>query len=182
MRYAVTLLVILLQSHTLMISAFRPHLLRPQLLTTAATTLQIPTTRLLSSRTPAEQAEIDAARALRKAEKEAHKVAKSAKSAAEVAEETWSLLPPFSPSNPPAGDYDLITSTTRPQKPYTPLNELPITEGGQQATFRARVHSVRTKGGSSFLKMRDGLDTIQVSDDERERVRQCVARAMYCTP
>jgi aspartyl-tRNA synthetase len=148
-----------------MISFLRPLVPRalavraalPALTTTTASS----STRLFSSeRSAAEQAAIDLAREARKAEKEAHKLAKAAKKAAQT---VTSPLVPFvrmgDPANPPAGDYELITSVPGVDAPsYTKISDVSV---GQRVWVRGRVGGSRVKGGSSFVVLRNGLDTLQ---------------------
>ncbi|GMI30820.1 hypothetical protein TeGR_g3628 [Tetraparma gracilis] len=116
-------------------------------------------------------AAVAAARERRKESKASAKLAKSAKRSAAAAEAAAAAALaarplPFAASPParPWGDYGLIRSSTRSSRVYSPVAALPSLEG-QAALVRARVHSVRSKGGGSFLVLREAgtLDTVQAA-------------------
>ncbi|GMI33578.1 hypothetical protein TrRE_jg11278 [Triparma retinervis] len=110
--------------------------------------------------------EIKRQREARKAEKEAAKLAKKAKKAAqaaerEAAEQATAIKNDitFDDTSSICGDYEVVTSKTSNLRTYTPLIS---TVSGSSAWLRCRLQSIRVKGGSVFLVLRqDTFNTMQ---------------------
>ena len=110
--------------------------------------------------------EIEAAREERKAKKEAAKLAKAAKKAAAAAkalEEEMATQAKndikFTDDAAFCGDYETVASKTHGTRSYMPITSLPV-DGS--AWIRGRLQSIRIKGGSVFLVVRQGaFETVQ---------------------
>eukprot|EP00520_Triparma_pacifica_P018402 CAMPEP_0118663576 /NCGR_PEP_ID=MMETSP0785-20121206/17507_1 /TAXON_ID=91992 /ORGANISM="Bolidomonas pacifica, Strain CCMP 1866" /LENGTH=591 /DNA_ID=CAMNT_0006557333 /DNA_START=53 /DNA_END=1828 /DNA_ORIENTATION=- len=148
-----------LVSHSLSTPLGRPQRLR-------SFHRMLSTTNGGQERTPEEMEEIKRQREARKAEKEAAKLAKKAKkAAAEAAKAEAERLMiinnqvTFTDEDSICGDYEVVTSKTSSTRTYTPL---PSTKIGSKVWVRGRLQSVRIKGGSVFLVLRqDAFSTMQ---------------------
>ncbi|GMI04008.1 hypothetical protein TrVE_jg9499 [Triparma verrucosa] len=124
--------------------------------------------RLFSQRPPSDmsQEEIDRAREERKAAKEAAKLAKAAKKAAAAEAARLEDLATqakndvkFTDSDAFCGDYETVASKTAGIMSYTKAADLVV---GNQGWIRGRLQSIRIKGGSVFLVIRqNAFDTFQ---------------------
>jgi nondiscriminating aspartyl-tRNA synthetase len=124
-------------------------------------------------KTEEEKAAIKAAREERKAEKERKKAEKKAKKAAKAAAEaeanriddvTYLSIDDQS-SYPKMGDMSMIVSRSRTGREFANIADLENSEmhsAGSKVWLRGRLHSIRVKGGSCFLVLRqDSFDTVQ---------------------
>lgn len=132
--------------------------------------------RLFSSdagveKTEEEKAAIKAAREARKAEKERMKAEKKAKKAAEAAArlaeenkpiEAVTFLSVDDAPSQKAGDFTTVMSRSRTGRNFVNVKDLPSMEPGNRVWLRGRLNSIRVKGGSCFLVLRqDSFDTVQ---------------------
>lgn len=148
--------------------------MRQQLLTS--------TTRFMSStdapaeeRTEEEKAAIKAAREERKAEKERQKAAKAAKRAAKAAaeeaanriDEVTYLSATDQETYAPMGDMTMVMSRSRSGREFVNVPDIGGSDDakygpGSKVWLRGRLKSIRVKGGSCFLALRqNSFDTIQ---------------------
>ena len=139
----------------------------------------ISTTRLFSGdsgvnaeeKTEEEMAAIKAAREARKAEKERLKAEKKAKKEAEAAAKLEEENKPIdavtflSVDDAPTqkvGDFTTVMSRSRTGRNFVNVKDLPSMEPGTKVWLRGRLSSIRVKGGSCFLVLRqDSFDTVQ---------------------
>eukprot|EP00527_Entomoneis_sp_CCMP2396_P008064 CAMPEP_0198155200 /NCGR_PEP_ID=MMETSP1443-20131203/69010_1 /TAXON_ID=186043 /ORGANISM="Entomoneis sp., Strain CCMP2396" /LENGTH=600 /DNA_ID=CAMNT_0043821941 /DNA_START=130 /DNA_END=1932 /DNA_ORIENTATION=+ len=122
-------------------------------------------------KTEEEKAAIKAEREARKAEKERFKAEKKAKKesdrlireAAERIEDVTYLSYDEQNSYPKVGDMTRIMSRSRTGRPFQKVADLESTfKAGDKVWLRGRLNSIRVKGGSSFLVLRqNSFDTIQ---------------------
>ncbi|GAX26572.1 aspartyl-tRNA synthetase [Fistulifera solaris] len=130
--------------------------------------------RFLSSdtgeRTEAELQAIQAERDARKAEKERLKAEKQAKKEAErLAKEAQDRIDPVTylsysqqDTYPIMGDFTRVMSQSRTERPFATVADLSQENAGQTVWLRGRLQSIRVKGGSCFLVLRqDSFHTIQ---------------------
>ncbi|KAL0479813.1 aspartyl-tRNA synthetase [Acrasis kona] len=61
----------------------------------------------------------------------------------------------------PYGNYPLVQSSHRNDIDYTPIHTLNKDADGKVVTVRARIHTIRAKGKSCFVLLRDGMYTVQ---------------------
>jgi aspartyl-tRNA synthetase len=119
-----------------------------------------------------EQAAIKAAREARKAEKERKKAEKKAKQAAEAAaqeaankiHEVEYLSFKNQQEYEPMGDLTRVMSTSRTGRNFVPVEDLESDKykPGDTVWLRGRLQSIRVKGGSCFLVLRqDSFHTVQ---------------------
>jgi len=126
-------------------------------------------------RTEEEKAVIKAAREAKKAEKERAKAEKKAKKAAQkAAEELANHIPdvtylslPDQDSYPKMGDLTRIMSRSRTSRQFASVQTLEnqtLHPPGSTVWLRGRLHSLRVKGGSCFLVLRqDSFHTVQAT-------------------
>jgi len=125
-----------------------------------------------NEKTEEEKAAIKAAREARKAEKERKKAEKKAKQAAKkAAEEAANRIDPVTyldvkeQSNyEPYGDYTTVMSRSRSDRSFQSISDLneATQEGGEGIWLRGRLDSIRVKGGSCFLVLRqNSYNTLQ---------------------
>ena len=121
----------------------------------------------------AAEAEKAARKEAKKREKEAKKREKEAKKAANAAQRGKKQAVELDASDLllQAGKYGpapLIQSTEQSGKTWTPVGELAEPVFGQEVLCRGRVHTVRSKGKSCFLVVREAGSTVQVTVFEEE--------------
>ena len=59
------------------------------------------------------------------------------------------------------GDYPIIKSTFRSERVWTAIKDVDETKDGQEVLVRARINTVRGKGNSCFMVLREGFSTLQ---------------------
>lgn len=137
-------------------------------------------------KTEEEMEAIKAAREERKAEKERQKAEKKAKQAAKLAaEEAANRIDPVTyldvkeQSNyQPYGDYTTVMSRSRSDRSFQSISDLKeaTAEGGEGIWLRGRLDSIRVKGGSCFLVLRQNsyntLQAIFFKDKEQPEFSQ----------
>lgn len=106
----------------------------------------------------------------KRAEKERLKAEKQAKKEAErLAKEAQDRIDPVTylsysqqDSYPCMGDMTRVMSQSRTERPFVAVADLSQDQAGQTVWLRGRLHSIRVKGGSCFLVLRqDSFHTIQ---------------------
>lgn len=126
-------------------------------------------------KTEEEKAAIKAAREARKAEKERMKAEKAAKKAAKkAAEEAANRIDDVTylsvseeDSYAPYGDMNMVMSRSRSGRDFVNVNDIGGSDDakfgpGSKVWLRGRLNSIRVKGGSSFLVLRqNSFETIQ---------------------
>lgn len=159
------------------------------------TTIVNPSIRLSSSstdvggeKTEEEKAAIKAAREARKAEKERLKAEKKAKKAAEKAAREAEENKPIdkviylSVDDEPAakvGDFETVMSRSRTGREFAKVKDISNMEPGSKVCLRGRLNSIRVKGGSCFLVLRqDSFETVQAlffkNKDDPEGSKQMI--------
>lgn len=130
---------------------------------------------VVPERTEEEKAAIKAAREARKAEKERKKAEKKSKKAAEKAakeaaeriEEVTYLSFSDQESYPAMGDFARTMSRSRTGREFCNVSDVgkgKAHEPGDTVWLRGRLHSIRVKGGSCFLVLRqDSFHTVQAT-------------------
>lgn len=68
------------------------------------------------------------------------------------------------------GTLPLIQSTSREGRAFTAVSELNASKEGQEVLVRARLHVLRGKGNLCFLKLRDGIHTVQAVAAKSETI------------
>lgn len=128
---------------------------------------------VVDEKTEEEKAAIKAAREARKAEKERKKAEKKANKAAKAAAEAEAnridnvtyLSVDDQPSYPKMGDMNRIMSRTRTGRNFVQVEDLDDEEkypSGSSVWIRGRLQSIRIKGGSCFLVIRqNSFETVQ---------------------
>ncbi|KAG1671000.1 hypothetical protein FOA52_014242 [Chlamydomonas sp. UWO 241] len=111
------------------------------------------------ARTEEEREAKKAAKAAAKAEKDAEKAAKSAMRGVKAA--VMTAPEEGDPLADKYGDLELVQSKTCGTKTFMRVEELSAAMQGQQVVVRARVHTVRGKGKSAFLVLRQRTATVQ---------------------
>lgn len=127
-----------------------------------------------AEKTDEEKEAIKAAREARKAEKERMKAEKKALKAKKAAERAALEALENAPIEPVTylsvddepkeivGDFTTIMSRSQTGRNFVQVKDLPDMEPGQKVWLRGRLHSIRIKGGSCFLVVRqDSFDTVQ---------------------
>jgi aspartyl-tRNA synthetase len=129
-----------------------------------------PDSVIVEERSDEEKAAIKAARDARKAEKERLKMEKEAKKAAEkVAQEASQVIRDITylsvdeqDAYEPVGDLSRVMSRSRSGRNFCRVAELEALPLGSKVWLRGRLQSIRVKGGSCFLVLRqDSFDTVQ---------------------
>ncbi|GFH53452.1 aspartyl-tRNA synthetase [Chaetoceros tenuissimus] len=127
----------------------------------------------VAEKTEEEKAAIKAAREARKAEKERKKAEKKAKKAAQAAaeaaankvEDVTYLTFEEQDSYSKMGDMTRVMSRSRTGREFAKVEDLEDAEkypAGSKVWLRGRLHSIRVKGGSCFLVLRQGsFNTVQ---------------------
>lgn len=59
------------------------------------------------------------------------------------------------------GDYPFIKSTFRSERVWTPIKDVSEDYADKEVLVRARIHTVRAKGNSCFIVLREGFATLQ---------------------
>ena len=183
---AITLLVVVTTLHVTSVMSFTLRRLVQPVVRTArrgagGSSLSNPSfSRILMStdnppaeKTEEEKAAIKAAREARKAEKERLKAEKKAKKAAQAAEreaaeiihDVTYLSYDKQEEYEPFGDLARTMSRSRSGRPFANVNDLSDEakyKVGDKVWLRGRLHSIRVKGGSCFLVLRqDAFNTVQ---------------------
>mmetsp|Transcript_33492 Transcript_33492/g.99711 ORF Transcript_33492/g.99711 Transcript_33492/m.99711 type:complete len:564 (-) Transcript_33492:612-2303(-) len=110
-------------------------------------------------RTEAEREAKKAAKAAAKAAKEAEKAAKAAMRGVKAA--TMTAADPDDPLKDSYGDEEMVQSKTHATKTFVRVEDLQPGMKGQQVLMRARIHTIRSKGKSAFLVVRQRTATVQ---------------------
>lgn len=125
----------------------------------------------VEERSEEEKARIKAEREARKAEKERLKAEKKAKKAAQKAAQEQALKIPDvtylsvkeQDDYPVMGDFTRVMSRSRSERPFARVQDLGgVHQPGDSVWLRGRLQSIRVKGGSCFLVLRqDSFHTVQ---------------------
>lgn len=110
------------------------------------------------------EAEREARKAAKAAEKAAKEAAKAARAAQRGQKQGAATLPDADdPLAAHYGDTELVQSQGQSARVWTDVAELTPERAGQAVLVRARVHTVRGKGKSAFLVLRQATATVQAA-------------------
>ncbi|KAL4531324.1 hypothetical protein Ndes2526B_g04550 [Nannochloris sp. 'desiccata'] len=129
------------------------------------------------------KADRDAKKAAKAAEKAAKEAAKEAAKAAEIARKLASITKadPDDPLRDNYGDAEMVQSKDVSDRHWTDVAALNPDLVGTQVLVRARVHTVRGKGKSAFLVLRQSTASVQVVMFVDEETKAAVNRMLKST-